>query len=154
MLGLARVQPNRPRPIHRRDPNIVEIVIDQQSPAPQEIHVGMPVLQLLDRTRDELLLSRPRPPALVVPAPISAPDDDLVGEGGKVRAEDLLDEAHLRREGYHGHVEGGVGRGAEEMQDLGTNVRGQLGARPVPLAAGVDVDDGLVKVNRKEVDLD
>lgn len=112
------------------------------------------MLQLLDGTRDELLLAQPRPPALVVPAPIPAPNDDLVGEGRKVRAEHLLHEAHLRREGYHGHVEGGVGRGAEEMQELGADVRGQLGARPVPLAAGVNVDDGLVKVNRKEVDFD
>lgn len=51
-------------------------------------------------------------------------------------------------------MHGGVGRGTEEVQKLGSNVRGEFGARAVPPAAGVNVDDGLVEVNREEVDLD
>ena len=151
MLG---VQPNRSVPVHQRNLDVVDIVIDQHRRFSVKLLLGMPVLQLLDGAGHELLLAPPRPTALVVPAAIPSPDDDPIGEGRKVCTEDLLDKTHLRREGHDGQVQGGIGRGAEEVQELGTNVRGQFGSRAVPLAAGVNVDDGLVKVNREEVDLD
>ena len=140
--------------IHQGNLYVVDIVIDQHSRLPPKVYIGMPVLQLLNGTGHELLLAPPRPAPLVVPAAIPTSNDDLIGEGRKVRAEDLLDESHLRRKRHDGQVHGGIGRGAEEVQELGSNVRGQFGSRAVPLAAGVNVDDGLVKVNREEVDLD
>ena len=110
--------------------------------------------QLFDGTGHECLLAIAHSSALVTPTPIPSPDDHLIGKCREVSTEHIGNEPHLRREGDHGQMEGGIGRSPEEVEEMGADVGGQFGRGAVPPASGVNVNYRLVKVNGDKVDLD
>ena len=153
-IRIAGVQPNRPRPVLEGDHGIILIVIDQHGRLPGKVHVGMLRRQLFDGTGHECLLVPALSSALVTPAPIPSPDDHLIGKRREVSTEHIGNEFHLRRECDHGQMHGGICRGPEEVEEMGTDVGGQFGRGAVPPASGVNVNYRLVKVNGDKVDLD
>ena len=110
--------------------------------------------QLLGSARHMALLAAARASALVGPTPVHAAYDDRISKGREVGPQHLRNELYLRREGDHGDVEGccvcTFNKVAEDWADVG----GQLRSEPAPSSPGVDVDDCLVKVDGKEVDID